>query len=101
MRTADSVVLESSPNQSGLSLRLEGRDGAGNWSLLAGAPEIRDAARPLGLRAAAAQELKHLGIDYVLLFDREVGADDFRVNPELWNAAPVGEHGGARLYQSR
>jgi hypothetical protein len=100
-RQADAVVMESSPNQTGLRLRLEGRDGAGKWHILAVAPAISDAARPLGLRGAVASELKQRGIDYVLLFDGQVGADDFRLNADLWNAAPVGEYRGARLYELR
>jgi hypothetical protein len=55
---ADVVLMESAPNQTGLQLRLEGRDGAGNWRTLSAAPTIRDAARPLGLRRAASAELK-------------------------------------------
>lgn len=100
-RQADAVVMESSPNQAGLRLRLEGRDGAGEWRLLSDAPAISDAVRPLGLRRAVAGELKRRGIDYVLLFDGQVGADDFRQNADLWNAAPVGDYKGARLYELR
>jgi hypothetical protein len=98
-RDADSVQIESSPNQSGLRLHLEGRDGAGNWRILSPSPVISDAARPLGSRRAAAAELKRRGIDYVLLYDGQVGADDFRQNAELWNAALVGDHKDARLYE--
>jgi hypothetical protein len=100
-RRADAVVMESSPNQTGVRLRLEGRDRAGEWRLLSDAPAIFDAARPLGLRRAVADELKRRGIDYVLLFEGQVGADDFRQNADLWNAAPVGEYKGARLYELR
>ena len=100
-RQTDAVVIESSPNQTGLRLRLEGREGAGNWRTLSGAPAERSAPRPLGLRRAVAAELKHRGIDYVLLFDGQVGAEDFRINSELWNATPVGDYKGARLYELR
>ncbi|HXA49490.1 MAG TPA: hypothetical protein VNV86_04260 [Candidatus Acidoferrum sp.] len=100
-RQADAVVMESSPNQTGLRLRLEGREGAGEWRLLSDAPTISDVARPLGLRRAVTSELKRRGIDYVLLFDGQVGADDFRQNADLWNAAPVGDYKGARLYELR
>ena len=82
--------------------------------LQAAAPDCRDAIEreqllPAGARRQldvlieeiATIDLYDLQERYVLLFDREVGADDFRLNPELWNAAPVGEHGGARLYELR
>src|SRR5262249_31469471 len=94
----DSAVMESAPNQDGLRLRLEARDGAGKWRVLSDAPAIADSPRPLGLRRAIREELKRRGIDYVLLFDGQVGADDFRENADLWGAAPVGEYRGARLY---
>ena len=100
-READSILMESSPNQTGLRLRLEGRDGAGNWRTLSPSPAISDAARPLGLRRAAAAELKRRGIDYVMLFDGQVGAADFRQNAELWGATAVGDHKDARLYELR
>ena len=101
LRQADSVIMESSPNQTGLRLRLEGSDGAGNWRVLSDAPGTGDAPRPLGLRRAVATELKRRGIDYVLLFDGQVGAEDFRLNGDLWNAASVGDYKGARLYELR
>jgi hypothetical protein len=100
-RRADAVVMESSPNQTGLRLRLEGRDRAGQWRVLSDAPAMSDSVRPLGLRRAVADELKRRGVDYVLLFDGQVGADDFCANADLWNAAPVGEYKGARLYELR
>lgn len=35
-----------------------------------------------------------------LVFPRNEGADDLRLNAELWAIRPVGEYKGARLYQS-
>jgi Dolichyl-phosphate-mannose-protein mannosyltransferase len=95
----DTAVMEAAPNQTPLRLRLEGRSGAGNWRVLAAAPAISDAPRPLGLRRAVTDELKRRGIDYVLLFDTETGATDFRVNADLWNVRAVGEYKGAILYE--
>jgi hypothetical protein len=96
---ASSVVVETAPDQPGVRLKLEGRDASGKWIPLAPAPEIRDAARPLGLRRAAAEELKRRGIDYLVVFDSELGAEDMRQNPELWGVRLVGEYKQARLYQ--
>src|SRR5262249_19185302 len=81
----ETAVVESAPNRTALRLRLEGEDGAGKWHVLSPAPAISDTARPLGLRRAIRAELKRRGIDYVLLFDGQVGADDFRINADLWN----------------
>ena len=51
------------------------------------------------LRRAAVQELKRQGIDYVLLFDADVAAADFRENAARWGVRQVGQSSGARLYQ--
>jgi hypothetical protein len=96
---ADSVEIETAPNQWGIRLKLEGRDAAGQWKPLAQAPQASDAPVPPGLRRAAAEELKRRGIDYLLVFDGEFGADDLRGNSELWGIRQVGEYKGARLYR--
>jgi hypothetical protein len=93
------VLLESSPDQGQIRLKLEGQDAAGQWRPLAAAPAISSAAPPLGLRRAAARELERHGIRYILLFDGEYGADDFRENQDLWGIRQVGEVDGARLYR--
>ena len=98
-QTADSVVLEAAPNQYAARLKLEGQDAAGHWQLLAAAPKAGDAPRPLGLRRALAGELKRRGIDYLLVFDRDNGAADLRLNADLWGISAVGDYKGARLYQ--
>jgi hypothetical protein len=97
--TADSVVIETAPNQWGLALQLEGRDAAGGWKLLSPAAQPGDATRPLGLRRAVAEELKRRGIDYVLAFDGEPGSDDLRENADIYGIRQAGEYQGARLYQ--
>jgi hypothetical protein len=51
------------------------------------------------LRRAVANELKRRGIDYLLLFDTDNGADDLRLNTDLWGMRAVGDYKGARLYQ--
>jgi hypothetical protein len=97
--TADAVVIETAPNQPGARLRLEGQDDSGRWQLLAAAPQSSEAARPLGLRRAVIAELKHRGIDYLLVFDHDEGANDLRLNTDIWGLRAVGEDRGARLYQ--
>jgi len=97
--TADAVVIESSANQPSVRLRLEGLDADGRWLQLAGAPETSDAPRPLGLRRAVAEELKRRGNDYLLIFDDNVGADDLRLNADLWGIQLVAAERTARLYR--
>jgi len=98
-QAADSVSIETAPNQWGLRLELEGQDETGGWRLLSPAPETGSVPAPPALRRAAAEEVKRRGIDYLLVFDGEFGADDFRGNADLWGIVPVGEYRGARLYR--
>jgi hypothetical protein len=95
---ADSVGIETAPNQWQVRLRLEGEDAHGQWKLLTPAPQQTEEARPIGLRKAVATELKHRGIDYLLLFDQDDGATDLRRNPGRWGIRPVGVYQNARLY---
>jgi hypothetical protein len=46
-----------------------------------------------------AEELKRRGIDYVLFFEDDMGADDLRGNADLYGIRQAGEYKGARLYQ--
>jgi hypothetical protein len=96
---ADGVLIETSPDQNQIRLKVEGQDAAGLWHMFPGGPLISDAAPPLGLRRAASRELEHRGVGYILLFDGEWGADDFRSNQDLWGIRQIGEAEGARLYQ--
>jgi hypothetical protein len=96
---ADSVLIQAAPSQWGLRVKLEGLDAEGRWFPLAGAPEATTVGRPLGLRKELAAELKRRGVDYVLAFDGEYGADDYQRNAGLWGFRQVGEYKGARLYQ--
>ena len=96
---ADAVLIETAPNQWGIRLKLEGQDGSGQWKALAAEAQAGDAPVPAGLRRAAAEELKRRGIDYLLVFDAEFGADDLARNAGLWGVRQVGEYKGARLYR--
>ena len=98
-QAADSVVIQIAPTQPGVRLVLEGRDARGAWTRIASEPQITDVPPPPDLRRTAAQELKHRGIDYLLMFDGEFGSDDLRQHTDLWGIRQVGEYRGARLYQ--
>lgn len=96
---ADAVVMETAPDQPALRLKLEGLDSDGRWNLLSIDPQIDDVPAPPDLRREAARELKRRGIDYLLLFDGEPGAEDLRENANLWGVRKVGEFQGASLYR--
>ena len=96
---ADAVLIETAPDQPGLRLRLEGRDALGAWTALSETPQIYDAPAPLGLRRAAARELKLRGIDYVLAFEDESITEDLRRNPDLYGFTEVRQTKEARLFR--
>jgi hypothetical protein len=96
--SADSVLMEAPLSQPNLRLRLDVQDGSGAWKPALLTPADSEVAPP-DLRRAAAEELKRRGIDYVLLFDNDVAADDFRRNSDLWRVQLAGEADGARLYR--
>jgi hypothetical protein len=98
VQRADSVLIETSPNQPDLHLQLMGETPGGQWKTLAGAPEMSNVAAP-DLRREAVQELRRRGIGYVLLFDADVAAADFRANAARWGVREIGQSNGARLYQ--
>jgi hypothetical protein len=54
-----------------------------------------------GARRSATQELKRRGVDYLLVFDGELGAADFRQHAPDWSIGEVGEYKAGRLYQLR
>jgi hypothetical protein len=96
---ADALDLETTPDQGQAGLVLEGQTASGQWKPIASVPTQTEEARPLGLRRAVASELKRRGIDYLLIFDFNGGADDLRRNWEKWGVRLVGTANGARLYQ--
>jgi hypothetical protein len=97
--TADALEIETTPDQWRVELMLEGKAASGEWKPITSAQEQTEAVRPLGLRRAVASELKRRGIDYLLIFDQNVGADDLWRNTERWGVRLVGTARGAKLYQ--
>ena len=98
-QVSDAVLLECSHDQYKIRLKLEGMDEAGKWKMLAEAPQPSEGPEPPGLRRAAAAEAKARGVDYLLIYDDDFSAEDFRRNSKLWGATLLGEHKGARLYR--
>jgi hypothetical protein len=95
----DALEIATAPDQWQVRLELQGLTPDGTWTELAKSPQQREEAAPLGLRRAVAGELKRRGIDYVLIFDRDKGADDLHRNAQRWGIQELGESKGARLYQ--
>jgi hypothetical protein len=104
---ADAVDIQCAPNQWQMRLKLEGIPASGSddggegagWKTLAESPVPIEEARPIEWRRAVAGELKRRGIDYVMMFDGDLGADDLRRNPDRWGILPLGKSKAARLYK--
>ncbi|MBV8729302.1 MAG: glycosyltransferase family 39 protein [Acidobacteriia bacterium] len=99
MQQADSVEIDTAPNQWQVRLQLEGLAPGGNWKLLTAAPQQSEEAAPLGLRRAVAEELKRHGIDYILVFDHDSYFADLHRNEARWGIREMGHSKTARLFQ--
>ena len=95
----DTVLIETSSDQPGQDLWVEGQDARGVWTPLADTPQVYTAPVPLGLRRAAAEELKRRGIDYILAFQGEAETDDLRRDPAKWGVRQVGQTRFTQLFQ--
>lgn len=98
-KAMDSVLMEAEPNQQNLRLKLTGMFMSGEWTALGTEPDIYEGAPALGLREAAARELKLRGIDYILAWNDEPETVDLRRSPELWHVREVAQTKDARLFQ--
>jgi hypothetical protein len=96
---SDGVLLESAHDQYQIKLKLEGMDESGAWKTLSEAAEASDIPPRLGLRRAASFEAKQRGIDYLVVFDFDFNAADFRDKARIWGLTPIAEHGGSILYK--
>jgi hypothetical protein len=96
---ADSVWLDCSRDQYKIRLNLEGQLASGEWTRLPGEPDDENVTTLPDLRRTAVAELKRRGVNYLLLWDHDYGAGEFRTNYSAWGMTPLGERAGARLYR--
>lgn len=94
----DQVTVECSRDQYRIRLRVEGRTASGQWRLLSEQAEEAETPPPIGLRRAAIEELKRRGVHYLLVWENDFGAEDFRKMGAVWGVTLLGERSGARLY---
>jgi hypothetical protein len=95
---ADSVLLETSPNQPDLRLVLYGRAASGAWHRLDGDPDIFSGSVP-DLRQASVAELKRRGIGYVLLFSEDTVSQAVADGGAAAGMLEIGQSDGAKLYR--
>jgi hypothetical protein len=88
------VLITCSPDYTNKQIRLE----------TSGKPiqaEMREQAIPvdLNLRRAATEEFKARGIRYLMIYDGDLGADDFRRHAAEWGITKLGEAAESVLYR--
>ena len=96
--TADSVLLETSPNQPDLRLVLYGQAASGAWHRLDGDPDVFSGSVP-DLRQASVAELKRRGIGYVLLFSEDTVSQAVADGGAAAGMLEIGQSDGAKLYR--
>ncbi len=95
----DEVRLETSADYRQVHLQVERMNSAGQWERLGGEAVDRTIAPPRSIRRLAMREMHNRGIHYLLMFDTDYGAGDFRDDPEAWGLRPIASTDGARLYR--
>jgi hypothetical protein len=98
--TIDFVRLECARDQYQVRLKLEMQDSSGAWKSLGDAPAETDLPRYSGLRRAAVEEMKRLGVEYILVHDDDLRASDFEDFTDLWGLRLVDAKGAAKLYKA-
>lgn len=94
----DALLIETSPNQPHLKLRLYGETPQNEWRQLSADPDISVTPAP-DLRRAAVEELKRRGIGYVLLFESDELAKPVREAGPQAGMTIVGQASGGTLYR--
>lgn len=88
------VVITCAPDYTNKLIRLEA-DG----KPIGGQMHEQIVAVDQNLRRAATAEMKARGIRYLVLYDGDFGANDFRGHPALWGVTKLGEAAESTLYR--
>ncbi len=96
---ADSVVVLSPRDQQTMPPQLEGFVEGAGWRLLDGDPSVSIVPAPANLRHLAAQAVLRDGVEYLLVNEGNVIADDFRFHVREWMLEKVASAGNFTLYR--
>ena len=96
----DQVRLETESGQMEVELRIESVNAAGMWEGIPTQVETAAMEPPEQIRRMSTYELVQRGIHYLLIYDRDFGADDINGDPEGWGLTLVAKGYGARLYRT-
>jgi hypothetical protein len=100
LEKADRVVVDTSPDQRRVRLRLEGQTRSdAPWERLAEAPAETRLPPPPNLRHLATSEIKWQGIEYLLTSPNDFVYKDIGKAPKDWGLTFVAEKNGYRLYR--
>ena len=100
LEKADRVVVDTTPDQRQVRLRLEGQTRSdAPWERLAESPAETRLPTPPNLRHLATSEIKWQGIEYLLASPSDFWDKDIRNNPRDWGLTPVAEKNDYRLYR--
>ena len=100
LEKADRVVIDTTPDQRQVRLRLEGQTRSdAPWERLAESPAETRLPTPPNLRHLATSEIKWQGIEYLLASPSDFWDKDIRNNPRDWGLTPVAEKNDYRLYR--
>lgn len=98
-RRLDRVWAQTSIEEQNSRVKLEALDESGRWSTLAAEPVVREAPPPLGLRRAAAEELKRNRVRWFLTAEGDYATPDFQARAKDWGATLAGQAAGVYLYR--
>ncbi len=94
----DTIVLEATPDQRKVQLEVDGLPESGEWRPIAGEPEVTKVPAPVAMRQMISRELRWQGVEYLLVYDRDLVGNDMRGSKERWHVKVIAERNGARLY---
>jgi hypothetical protein len=98
--SVDEVRLITSYDFDYTGPRLEARNTSAGWDRIAENPGVVYQAIPPDIRRMATREMHARGVRYLMLYDKNYGAEDFAKDPEAWGLKLIGRGYGARLYQT-
>jgi hypothetical protein len=96
--TLDMLTIEAGKGETA-ALRIEALDQRGGWVALSEKAQTAPLRKVTGLRRAAMQEFKTLGVPYLLVKDTADNAEDLWRNKKFWGVRELFEVAGYRLYQ--
>ena len=94
----DRVVADCTRDQEQMRMRLDAEILPGRWQTILETGHLSDIIAPQGMRALAVQELERNHIHWLLIRDKQGGADDYYQHQNLWGIRLVAATGLYKLY---